>query len=417
MKVLWFSNTAANADEFYGDTLKGTGGWLKSLDKELQNMVDLSIAFYGPNNKSFKYINTSYYPIKIKNSFFNKYLRKCFNAHIKVNYIDEFLKIINTVEPDIIHIHGTESTFGEIIDITTIPIVVSIQGNITVYLHKYFNGIEKTYIKILLDKTHILRSLFFVNDFQSTHKLFKVHCKNEQRYLLNSNNIIGRTNWDKRISSILSPNSKYFHCDEILRDSFYVNQWIPPKKSRSKIIHTTTGSSIYKGLETVCYAINILNKNGYNFEWRITGVEGTDLIVRLVKRKLKKDYPSKGLVFLGSLTEDQLVRKMLEADIYVMPSHIENSPNSLCEAMILGMPCISTFAGGTGSILQDKEDGLLIQDGDPWAMAGAILEMLNDYNCAVIYGQNARKKALMRHGKDKIVLDLIRIYKKLISSS
>lgn len=416
MKVLWFSNTPANADEFLNKELEGTGGWLKSLDEELQNDVDLFVAFYGLNNKPFKYKNTSYYPIKIKNSFFNKVLRKCFNLQRRVNCLDEYLTIINSIDPDIIHIHGTESTFGEIIGKTTIPIVVSIQGNITVYRHKYFSGIEERFIKCLFDKANKIRSLLFKNGFQIEYKFFNMQYENEQRYLANSSNVIGRTDWDKRISSILSPNNKYFHCDEILRNSFYVNKWIPNNNS-GNIIHTTTGNSIYKGLETLCYTLNILNHNGFNVEWRIAGIHSNDLMVSLVKRKLKKDYPTKGLVFLGSLTAYQLVHKLLEADIYVMPSHIENSPNSLCEAMILGMPCISAFAGGTGSLLQDKEDGILIQDGDPWAMAGAIVELLSDFNSAIVYGQNARKRALFRHSKEKIVRDLVCIYKKIINSA
>ena len=64
MRVLWFSNTPANSDEYFNSELKSTGGWLKSLDKELQNEVELYIAFYHNKDiKSFKYLNTFYHPI------------------------------------------------------------------------------------------------------------------------------------------------------------------------------------------------------------------------------------------------------------------------------------------------------------------------------------------------------------------
>ena len=108
---------------------------------------------------------------------------------------------------------------------------------------------------------------------------------------------------------------------------------------------------------------------------------------------------------------------MLEADIYVMPSHIENSPNSLCEAMIIGMPCITTLAGGTPSLLKDKEEGLVIQDGDPWSMAGAILELHHNPEIAFTYGRNARKRALKRHDPDKIVDELLDIYREIVNNS
>lgn len=412
MKVLWFSNTPANADEFLHRELKATGGWLKALDKELQNNVNLYVAFFGSDNKPFKYKNTTYYPIKIKISFFYKVLRKFFNFRRKEYELNEYLKIIYDIQPDIIHLHGTELTFGEIVGQTTIPIVLSIQGNITIYRHKYFIGIEERFIKRLFDITSIIRSVLAPNIFMKVNKYFNKQSKNEQRYLEKCRNIIGRTDWDRRISNILSPNSKYFHCDELLSDSFYINEWFS-KNNSIKIIHTTTGNAIYKGFETLCYALNLLNQLGYEVEWRIAGVSSNDLIVKLVKQKLKHNYPTKGLVFLGSLTEDKLVRKMLEADIYILPSHIENSPNSLCEAMILGMPCISTIAGGTGSLLVDKEEGILIQDGDPWVMAGAIVELSLDSNKAALLGQNARKRALLRHNKEKIVKELVLIYNQI----
>lgn len=412
MKVLWFSNTPANADAFLHRELKATGGWLKSLDKELQNDVNLYVAFFSSDNKPFKYKNTTYYPIKIKISFFYKVLRKFFNFRRKEYELNEYLKIIYDIQPDIIHLHGTELTFGEIIGQTTIPIVVSIQGNITVYRHKYFSGIEERYLRNIFTKKNIIRLFFFGNELQFTYKLFNIQCKNEQRYLAKCTNIIGRTDWDRRISCIIAPNRKYFHCDEILRDSFYLNQWIKTE-NKNLIIHTTTDNSVYKGFETLCSALNLLNTSGYNIEWRIAGLNSNDLIVSLVKHKLGNKYPTKGLIFLGSLTEDQLVRKMLEADIYIMPSHIENSPNSLCEAMILGMPCIATFTGGTGALLLDKEEGILIQDGDPWVMAGAIVELSLDSFKAALLGQNARKRALLRHNKEKIVKELVLIYNKI----
>jgi glycosyltransferase involved in cell wall biosynthesis len=415
IKVLWFSNTSANADEYYNKTLVGTGGWLKSLDKELQTEVQLSVAFFSENNIPFKYQGTSYFPIESRETLFFKILRKLFNYERQVNYLQDYLKIIGDVKPDIIHIHGTELTFGEIIGHVAIPVAVSIQGNITVYRYKYFSGIEKRYSKFLLEKKHLIRSLFFGNFFQSKYKYFTIHSQNEQRYLAKTRHIIGRTDWDRRITSILSPGSDYFHCDEMLRDSFYKNEW-SSRNNRIPIIHTTAANSFYKGIETVCHALSLLNNMGLQVEWRVAGVNENDLILHSVKRKLHKNYPERGLIFLGNLSESQLVQKLLEADIFVMPSHIENSPNNLCEAMILGLPCIATFSGGTGSLLQDQSEGILIQDGDAWAMAGAVAELLHNKQRASDYGKKARIRAMHRHNRQRIVSELVDNYKKIIGS-
>ena len=85
--------------------------------------------------------------------------------------------------------------------------------------------------------------------------------------------------------------------------------------------------------------------------------------------------------------------------------------------MMLGMPCIATYAGGTGSLLKDGEEGILIQDGDPWVMAGAIIELISDPEKAVNMGQKARERALLRHDKNKVVNDLLNIYSKVIELS
>jgi len=174
----------------------------------------------------------------------------------------------------------------------------------------------------------------------------------ETRNLKKCKYVIGRTDWDFRITRVLAPESKYFHGDEVLRNAFYTNQW-KSNFTEKLIIHTTNGNSPYKGFETICQSLSLLVNKGLDIEWRVAGIKEKDLIVKVVKNKFGKAFPKKGLRLLGNLDEKALVNKLLEANIYIMPSHIENSPNNLCEAMMIGMPCIATFAGGTGSLLED----------------------------------------------------------------
>ncbi|HHX67036.1 MAG TPA: glycosyltransferase family 4 protein [Gallicola sp.] len=416
MKILWFSNTPANGEEYIKYESLG-GGWLKSLDKQLQEKVELHIAFYHPHIlKPFKYKKTYYYPINSGNFYFNL-IKKVFSNKIKDEEdLQIYLSLIKRIKPDLIHIQGTENPFGCIIGKISIPIVVSIQGNITIYEHKYFSGIEKKYFRKLifpLNRKTLLNGFFpFINKYKMFSKLKEI----EQRNLLNCKYIIGRTSWDKRISTIFSPFSEYFYCSEILRDTFYTKEWTPHNREKI-IIHSTNANNPYKGFEIICHTINILNGLNINFEWQVAGIKNDDLINKITKKKLNNNYPRKNLKLLGSLTENQLVNSLLYADIYVMTSHIENSPNNLCEAMILGMPCIATFVGGTSSLLKDGEEGILIQEGDPWVTAGAILELIRNRDKAIKYGQNARNKALIRHNKDLILDNLIQIYKTIIEKN
>ncbi len=417
MKVLWFSNTSANSDEYFNNQLSGTGGWLKALDKAIQEKVELHVAFYHNENiGSFRHGKTTYHPIRKYKHLFEEIKTLLFNEIIDTKHIDIYLNIINKIQPDIIDIHGTENPFGCILGKTEIPIALTIQGNVTVCLHKFCSGIESNYLRLKRIRVSNPKTLLFPHSFQKKRSMFIKMQLLEERNWKNCKYCIGRTDWDRRISRLMAPKRGYFHNDRILRDGFYHTKWVH-KNKKKLILHTTNGNLFHKGFETLCLSLNELNKFGIDCEWRVAGIRENDLIVKVVKKKLKSKFPNKNLVYLGPLTEDALILKMLEADIYVMTSHIENSPNNLCEAMILGMPCIATFVGGTGSLLTDGQEGILIQNGDPWAMAGAVLELKENFTKAIEMGQNARRRALKRHDKAENANKLLKIYSDIINLS
>jgi len=410
MKVLWFTNTPALGENYLSHNNVVGGGWIKSLDKEMQKKIDLHIAFY--HNKEvlpFKFGNTNYYPIyRGKKTFINKYIDAKLSRIILREDIGKYLDIINEVKPDLIHIHGTENSFGYILEKTNIPVIFSIQGIITVCYHKFLSGLEPKYLNVTKG---IWYKLLGYKSLKLVYLNFRKMKQIEKDVFQLCKNIIGRTAWDRRVCSIMSPNSTYFHNDEILRDGFYENEWKNIKRDKL-IIFTTNGNSYYKGFETISQTISLLIESGYkNFEWRVAGISKDSLIVKAVKKKLKALFPKMNLILIGNLSEQELINNLLESNIYIMPSHIENSPNNLCEAMILGMPCIATFAGGTGSLLKDGEEGILIQDGDPWAMAGAIIELVNNEKKVLEFSKNARIRALKRHDKNTIANDLMDIYR------
>lgn len=59
------------------------------------------------------------------------------------------------------------------------------------------------------------------------------------------------------------------------------------------------------------------------------------------------------------LDEKQMVQQYLNANVFVLASAVENSPNSLNEAMITGTPCIVSYVGGIGNRMRMGEDGFL----------------------------------------------------------
>lgn len=413
MKILWFTNSPAAA---YEEKHVGTGGWLFSLDQAIQEKVELHVAYHYPyKQNSFQRGSTWYHPIFTGNILIENIKRRFMPKYHK-SLVNVYLQIIKTVKPDLIHIHGSENNFHSVAGKTDIPIVLSVQGNPTVIAYKYDVGFKGKYVNVSLEHFNFKTLLLGSSNYRSVLNDLKLMSNMEVMDLPKINNFIGRTDWDRRITSVLSPHSKYYMVNETLRPLFYNNAWQMETPKDKLVIHTTTSNGYFKGFETVCHALQILNQYGIDVEWRVAGISESSSINRIAKKHLGKNYPQRGLVLMGSLNEDALIDSMLTSHIYVMPSHIENSPNSLCEAMILGMPCITTLAGGSDSILINKKEGLVIQDGDPWSMAGAILELKNNWSQALCYGRAAREHAVQRHNKESIVESLIKTYQVIIDN-
>lgn len=417
MKVLWFTNTPCSAIEKIGLKIN-IGGWLVSLEQEIKNIPDVELAicfYYNEPLKPFFYKGTHYYPVYRKNrkSKLGRLFDRMFiNSNDDENEVQELIKVINDFNPQLIHVHGTEENFGLILEYTQIPVVISIQGLINPYLEKFFSGVPK--IAALKHESFIDKLLF--SGILRTFKLFGKKAKREATILKQTKFIIGRTDWDRRITKLFSPDNQYFVGNEILRTSFYQQPWNKNKFSNPLQIITITSDSIYKGFETIIKTAELLSKySNYNFTWKIIGLSNKSTIVKIVNSWLKCDYKNNKLELVGTKNEIEIYNLLISSDIYCQVSHIENSPNSLCEAMLLGMPIIATNVGGTSSLLIDKKEGILVQEGDYYAIAGAIIEMNQNFNKAKDYAEAARKVALNRHNKQQIASDIYSIYTKIIN--
>jgi len=414
MKVLWLSNIQTSV------TNKNVGcSWIGSLESEISKISDiqLGISFNSsqPDISKFTIGTTTYFPIRIapaKNKFkqlFDRLTHKIESEDI----IQSYLEIIQDFKPDLIHIFGTENDYGLIIPKTTIPCIIHLQGNLTVISLKWFTGFSSIEMLKYSKKSLLLKGLGLFHDYFS----IKRAVKRELRICEVCHYFMGRTDWDRRVSSVLSPDSKYFHCDEIMRPEFYLNCWQPPALQINYTIISIIRKHIFKGIETIFECKKVLDRNfpDNNIIWKIVGINKDDEISYLVERKYKAKFQDSDIQLLGPLNENEIINEILKANLFVHPSHIENSPNSVCEAMLCGMPVIATYAGGTPSILADKKEGLLVQDGDPYALAGAIIELKRDRELANSLGANARIKSLIRNDPKKIVNNVMNIYSSVIS--
>lgn len=417
-RILWFSPTPCGSVK-RNDSSVIAGGWLISLEDAIKKCkdIDLHVAFFSDKEgKAFYFEGVHYHPMLMKRSSngIGRILQRWQSMEVNdKKMLPVMLRVVKDVHPDLIHIHGTEERFGLIQDhIKDIPICFSIQGLIAPYEKKYFSGMpytEATKYESWWDK---IRKVSIKTDWKS----FRFRAKREEHYLKNAKYVFGRTFWDKDISLALNPQRKYFVVDEILRTPFYKKQWTKSEftKGKLKLISTISGG-IYKGFETVLDTARLLKQySGIGFEWNIVGYDASSKWVHIAEKIKKLRHQDLNINLLGKKNAKELSDLLTASDIYVHVSHIENSPNSVCEAMIVGMPIIASYAGGTASLLKDGKDGKLVQDGDPYVLAGTIVSMYQDFDYAKSCAESAHETALKRHDPKRIADQLINAYKSML---
>lgn len=416
MRILWFANTPCNGADALEQKVTSSS-WLQALDLAMQEKVELHIAFYANSQKKeFTHGATTYHVIP-PDSLRKSSMKGLLKPHILFEEdLPLYLDIVQKVKPDIVHIHGTETTFGCLAGKVDVPLLLSLQGILNPIAVKYRGDIfDEALLQVKSNKPGVgLKERLFLKSHAYHHELLLELARREKGILNNISNVMGRTAWDRQVMSVLAPHARYFNGDEIMRGPFFEADWVPPS-GKQLVVHSTTSDAPMKGFVTICEALVILKEIGLDLKWQIAGLDQHDAIVRIAMQKLGKDFPMDNLVFLGRVTADKLVEAMRVAHLYVLSSHIENSANSLCEAMLLGMPCIATNSGGTPSILSDEKQGLLIQPGDPWVMAGAILRIKQEYHHWLVKAGEARLQARQRHSPEHVVEQVLHAYKEILT--
>ena len=107
--------------------------------------------------------------------------------------------------------------------------------------------------------------------------------------------------------------------------------------------------------------------------------------------------------FVGAVGHAEAVARMRKASVYVHPARWDNNPFAVIEAMSCGLPIVATAVGGVGEMITDGRDGVLVEAGDPTAMAGVLSDLLHDRDRRVALGSAARARFLQEYELSRFV--------------
>ncbi len=165
-----------------------------------------------------------------------------------------------------------------------------------------------------------------------------------------------------------------------------------------------------KGVFFLLKACDSLNKKGYSFECIFVGGEG-DISKEDFESQVKLLKLEKCVFYLGRKYDDEKKQIYLNSDIFIFPTFYENETFGLVniEAMMYGLPVISTNEGGIPDIIKDGVNGYII-DSDK-DLVDKIKLLIENKELRTTLGKNGREIFLNKYTSSKFEESLIDILK------
>ena len=343
-------------------------------------------------------------------------------------------RILEHFKPDMIHCFGTEyphtlaaiKCFGR-----PERTLVGIQGLCRVYATGY-----------MADLPRKVRKRVTFRDFVKKDSLIKQQQKYEDRgqwelaAIQGTGHVTGRTHWDKYWTGKWNPKATYHEMQETLRKEFYTGQWSLEHCEPHRLF-LSQGDYPIKGLHYMLAAMPRILAEYPDTKVYVAGnsiLRSKNIIGRLkisaygayLESLIAKWGLEENVIFLGKLNAKEMKQAYLASQAFVCPSTMENSPNSLGEAMILGVPVVTTDIGGITTMIAPDEgtiyEGFRVELGEEpqqlekisKRLAEAVLESFGDPEKACAKAQKARAHARKTHDGEANNKRLLEIYKEIM---
>jgi glycosyltransferase involved in cell wall biosynthesis len=289
-------------------------------------------------------------------------------------------RVLTTIQPDLVHGHGTEGPYALAAAESGRPALVSIQGIIAeigrikpTFRYRRVAGLEKAAVR---------QARFFT-------------C---------------RTAYDTGFVRALNPAARIFTIHEAVNPVFFANAGSPASAPTLLFV----GSLVpWKGLDYLLEAVAAVRQACPALRLRVVG-GGTATAVTHYRQVARQLDLEPVVEFCGVLTAPEIARLHRDTQVFVLPSQNDNSPNALAEAMVSGLPVVATRVGGIPSMIDDGQTGVLVPWAQPALLAKTILWLLKQPEERQRLGANARRVARERHGPENVASATVAAYKEIL---
>ena len=424
MKVLWLVNIMLPV---IGEHLKKNYypicGWLSGLSSDLIKKPNIQLVVCFPQEFSDEVLegtvdNLEYYGFPKD--------KKNFTANSKQNQND-LLKIVKKVNPDIVHIFGTERVHSNAM--MNACVTLGLEDRVVIHIQGLVSIIGKYHYYAYLEPKVVLHKSF--RDFVKSHGIveqrneFIKQGEIERECIKKAKYVLGRTDWDEACVKQINPNATYMYASESLRDEFYKYNWDLDKCEK----HSIFMSQVHYPIKGFHLFLEVFPMILEKYPDAHLYVAGKDLInvdniskfkqngyQKYIRKLILKNRLDKHITFLGSLNEKEMCQRYLKSHVFICPSSIENSSNSVAEATILGVPTIASDVGGMRNILIHEKEGYIYPSDEPYMIPYYIEKIFGDDNNAKELSINAIKHAKKLYDREANTNRVLEIYNEIVHS-
>ena len=435
MKVLWLCNLILpQALEALGISGIPKEGWVEGLMNAMDSLsadIELAVAFPVPEEfdgkrGSFKVSEKSEKEV----SYYCFYEDTVHPEVYDITLEGRMNRILDEFRPDVIHIFGTE-----------FPHALAMSKAVTEDDFHYHPGRDRLlitfqgicaavaadYLACLPDEvvaSSTFRDTVKRDNIKQQQDKFHTRAVNELEAVKRAGHVGGRTGFDRKWATRLGPEAVYHYAGEVMRPVFY--EPLPGDIVRDKNTIFIAGADYpLKGFHILLKALD-----GINWPELKIRVAGQDIVS---KSKIKISGYGKYLgeliencnlqgkvTFLGRISAEQMREEYLKCGMYICPSAVENSPNSIVEAALCETPIIAARVGGIPDIIDDKTQCLLYDcnarkpmDEVAASLRKCIEFVKLDPERALEKGKAARMRALKDHDPQTVATQILEIYSEM----
>ncbi len=383
LKVLMLSNLPIDFSQIRGGVESAVINLLTGLSELRINIrvISLSAGLKDKVTKRFsENVSIHYIPDRfIKNILFD-YL---------IHGRREIKNIIDSFQPDIIHIQGTGPQLMLLKHKNANNIIVT-QHGIMKEEKKYQLGLKnkiKFGFKSIIESIYLkrIKSLIFISNYNKN-----ILTNKQLKNILNTKNIPNPIN------------------------PIFFNFQNGTKKA-NRIIYIGAINK-RKGLINLLKAIQILKKKNIDFHLDVIGGYTNNSYQNLINTYLSSHFIKPNIKFHGWKSQKYIRKIMTENTIFALPSYQETLPVSIAEAMATGLVVVANNVGGISEMIINDKTGFLYGDNDIKELSYILEKLHYDKKLIQLVSSNAKLYAKQLYCPEYVAKSTYNFYQKVLKA-